>query len=230
MERGGNIYVAIDPYSEKLHVLENFIAKYGIEIPSVEKDGKDYRYIVKDTTNAITADSFTIVTEIAQNEYASALGDKVSLYTDSNVIVKDVAALKLSGSATEVFVTSESSAVYTGSESVNGDGKYCVGAVSVQNTENDGKSTIFVMPSIYLTANDAVVTTGYANRDFIYVMFEDIFGASSVPHGCNMLYTSTNMLENLTMGTARTITALLLSIPAVLAVIGSIVVVRRKNR
>jgi hypothetical protein len=79
MERGGNIYVAIDPYSEKLHVLENFIAKYGIEIPSVEKDGKDYRYIVKDTTNAITADSFTIVTEIAQNEYASALGVKVSL-------------------------------------------------------------------------------------------------------------------------------------------------------
>ena len=230
MERGGNIYVAIDPYSEKLHVLESFIAEYGIEIPSVEKNGKDYRYIVKDTTNAITADSFTIVTELADNSVCADFGEKLALYTDSNVIVKDVSSLKLSGAATEVFVTSGSSSVYTGADVVDNGGNYCVGAMSVADAENGEKSTIFVMPSIYLTANDATVATGYANRDFLYVMLEDAFGASSVPHGCNVVYASTNMLENLTMGTARTITALLLSIPAVIAVIGAVVVVRRKNR
>ena len=157
-------------------------------------------------------------------------GEKLALYTDSNVIVKDVSSLKLSGAATEVFVTSGSSSVYTGADVVDNGGNYCVGAMSVADAENGGKSTIFVMPSIYLTANDATVATGYANRDFLYVMLEDAFGASSVPHGCNVVYASTNMLENLTMGTARTITALLLSIPAVIAVIGAVVVVRRKNR
>lgn len=230
MDRGGCIYVAIDPYSEKLHVLESFIAEYGIEIPSVEKNGKDYRYIVKDTSNAITADSFTIVTELAENGTGSALGEKMAQYTDSSVIVKDVAMLELSGSATEIFVTSGSSSIYTGSEVVNSDGGYCVGAVSVSDADDGKKSTIFVVPSIYLTANDAVVTTGYANRDFLYVMIEDLFGANSVPHGCNTVYTVTSMLENLTMGTARTITALLLAIPAVIAVIGAVVVIRRKNR
>lgn len=230
MDRGGCVYVAIDPYSEKLHVLESFIAEYGIEIPSVEKNGKDYRYIVKDTSNAITADSFTIVTELAENGTGSALGEKMAQYTDSSVIVKDVAMLELSGSATEIFVTSGSSSIYTGSEVVNSDGGYCVGAVSVSDADDGKKSTIFVVPSIYLTANDAVVTTGYANRDFLYVMIEDLFGANSVPHGCNTVYTVTSMLENLTMGTARTITALLLAIPAVIAVIGAVVVIRRKNR
>ena len=230
MERGGSIYVAIDPYSEKLHVLESFIAEYGITVPSVSRDGKDYRYIVKDSSNAITADNFTIVTEIADNEVAGAIGEQMSKYTDSNVIIKDVAALELSGNAKEIFVTSASSSTYTGADVADSDGGYCVAAVSVNEEDGGKESTIFVVPSIYLTANDAVVTTGYANRDFLYVMLEQLFGSYPAPNGCNMVYTSTGMLENLTMGTARTITALLLSIPAVIAVVGAVVIVRRKNR
>ena len=38
------------------------------------------------------------------------------------------------------------------------------------------------------------------------------------------------ILENLTMGKARLYTAIILAIPAALAVVGTITIIRRKNR
>jgi hypothetical protein len=51
-----------------------------------------------------------------------------------------------------------------------------------------------------------------------------------MPYGTNSIVYDDSVLENLTMGTAKTITALLLAIPCVIAVAGAVVLIRRKNR
>jgi hypothetical protein len=64
----------------------------------------------------------------------------------------------------------------------------------------------------------------------LYSLFENLFGKKGMPYGCSVVRADTSILENLTMGTARIYTALILAVPAALAIIGAVVVVKRKNR
>ena len=91
-------------------------------------------------------------------------------------------------------------------------------------------SEIFFIPSIYLTATDAMVTNGYGNKDFVYSIFDVLYGAEDMPYGTNSIVYDDTVLENLTMGTAKAITAVLLVIPVVVAATGAVVLIRRKNR
>lgn len=229
LERGGSLYVSLDPYVEKLPVLEELISEYGIAFSETEIDGKLYRNIVRDSDNAITTDNFTLIADIADGNYGKALADKVDEYSDGKVIVRECAALNISGGAEAIFKTSSSSATYAGGERTDKSGSYCVGAIA-KTSGQYGEGNIFVIPSIYLTANDALTTSGYANRDFVYAMFDQVYGADFVPYGCAPVYIDTGALENLTMKTARIYTVLLLSIPVVIAAVGAVIVIRRKNR
>ncbi len=232
IEGGGMIYVAIDPYVEKLDVLEEFLAEYGIEIYETEKNGKTFRNIVRDSMNAITADNFTLVTEFADTEMGGKISSTVSSYVDSSVIVRESAALKLNEKlgAEPLLVSSSASATYAGSDQVNDDGGYCVGAVSTVVGDGGETGRVFVTSGIYLTATDALVSGGYANRTFIYAMIEHAFGAENIPYGCRTVYYDTQTLENLTMGTARLYTVMIIAVPVIIAVVGAVVVIRRKNR
>ena len=51
-----------------------------------------------------------------------------------------------------------------------------------------------------------------------------------MPHGCNFVTYVSDEVQNLTMGAAKIYTALLLAIPCVLAIVGAVVLIRRKNR
>ena len=92
-------------------------------------------------------------------------------------------------------------------------------------------SHVIVVPSIFICAQDMLMTDGYANRNFIYSVLENLFGREGVPYGCKttLFYTNGN-LENLTMQTARIYTAIIMTIPAALAIVGAVIVTRRKNR
>ena len=230
IEEGGNLYVALDPYVDKLHVLESVLEKYGIAFSETERDGELYRNIVKDTDNAITADNFTLVTEFADNEVANSIAGKVATLSDSSVIIRECSALNLSGSAAPLLVSSGASSLYAGGEKVDNAGDYCVGAHARIDTDKGEVANIFVIPSIYMTANDALSKSGYANRDFIYAMLDNLFGAESVPYGCTPVFRYDQTLENLTMSAARLYTVLVLSIPVAIAIVGSVVIIKRKNR
>ena len=227
LERGGNLYVALDPYVEKLPVLEGLIAEYGIALRETEIDGKVYRNIVKDSDNAVTTDNFTLIAEMAGNDTAGKIEGSYSEYTDGKIIVRECAALELSYGAEPILLTSRSSSTYVLGEKTDKEGSYCIGAVS---KTGDGEGRIFVSPSVYLVANDALTTSGYANRDFLYSLLENAYGADIVPYGCAPIYVDSGALENLTMKTARGYTVLLLSIPMAIAVVGAVIVIKRKNR
>ena len=228
---GGKIYVSLDPYTPKLPVFESFLADYGIKLSETENKKAPAGYlrnIIRDSDSSVTTDFLTIAVECADNEIGNKVSEKMDKYTDSSVIVKECAALQLSGKAQPLLVASPTAALYAGSDVVDSEGGYCVAAVTECRGKNPG--TIFLTPTVYLTASDALVTEGYANRPFVYSMIENVFDGKNLPYGCKTVYYTTTTLENLSMKDARLYTALIMAIPAVIAVVGAVIVIRRKNR
>lgn len=225
-EGGGNIYVALDPYVKSMPVLESFLAENGIKFSVTETEsGTKIRNMIKDDRNAITTDGFTLVTEFSGNETAKKISDRVAGYSDGRVIVREACALELSGGAKPILTSSSASVLEAGGATVSRSGSYPVAAYS-----ENGNSKIFVVPSVYITASDSLITSGYSNKDFIYSLFQDFFGAGDMPYGCKEVLYNTQTLENLTMGTAKLYTAFIMLVPVAVAAIGAVIIVRRKNR
>ena len=227
---GGNIYVALDPYVSKLPVLEGFLAEYGIAFSETDSDGTLIRDMVKDPNKAITADGFTLVTNFADNELAKKVGDTVSAYSEGSVIVREAAGLKLSKTAVPLLVSTASSTLEAGGKRVDSDGTYPVAAVAKIAGERNKVASICVVSSIYVSVSDALITNGYSNADFLYSLFDNFYGQDGMPYGCDVIKTDNTILENLTLGRAKVYTALILAVPVMIAVAGTVIVFRRKNR
>lgn len=233
LDGGGNLYVAIDPLVKRLSVLEGLLAEYGIEFDTTTlSSGKTVRNIVKDPSNAITLDGFTIVADYASTDLGGRIANRVNRYSDGGVIVRQVAALKLSAekNAKPLLVSSSSSVLEAGGSEVSSEGNYALAAYSEKQTENGGAARIFVIPSVYLAVSDSLIAREYSNKDFTYGLFDEFFGADNMPYGCNAVVYDTTTLEGLTMGTAKLYVALILLVPISLAVYGTVRIVRRRNR
>ena len=229
-DRGGSFMVFFDPTVKTLRVLEGFVAEFGISFATIS-DGE--RMIVKDSVNAITTDGFTLVADYADSPVASDMKSAISERTgdsDGRVIIRNVASLILDGGARPVLVSSSSSVCEAGGATVDREGGYTIAAYSSMANDLADDSVMFVMSDGMLTASDAIVTDGYSNKDFLYSLFDNLFDKGDMPYGCRSIVYDQQILENLTMGTAKTYTAVLIAIPAILAVVGGVVLVRRKNR
>ena len=232
VRRGGSIYISLDPYVNSLPNLEEFMENYGIAYSESEVGGKVLRNIVKDPDNAITTDGYTLIADYAtDSDVATAIKQKSEQYVSGGIILREASALNLSGNAKAILVSSKSSICEVGQTVTDRQGSYVIAAsVSVVNEETGAKGNIFVVPSVFLTASDALISNRYANRDFIYSLFEEFYGSKQMPHGCNFVTYVSDDMQNLTMGTAKLYTALLISIPCALAIVGAVVIIRRKNR
>lgn len=231
VERGGNLYVALDPYVKTLTVLEGFLADCGIRFSSSESaNGKKIRNMIRDSQNAITVDGFTLIAEYAGGDIAGAISSKVSSYSDGGVIVREISALELSGNAKPILISSSASVLEAGGKTVSSTGGYCMAACSEVVGESGNTAKVFVIPSVYLAVSDALVSREYSNKDFIYSVFENLFGDKNLPYGCRAVMYNTQVLENLTMGTARVYTVLVMLIPVAIAITGSVILIKRKNR
>ena len=230
LEKGGDLMVFLDPYVKTLPVLESFLARQGISFASTEtENGKILRNIVKDYSDAITTDGFMIVANYADSPLGNAIKNTVSAHSDGNIIINQVSALELSGDAKPVLISSSSSVAEAGGVTVDRNGSYCIAAYTEREVEGN-KYSVMVMPSIYVAVSDSLVTRGYANKDYIFSIFDNLYGSDSMPYGCNAVLIDTTTLENLTMGAAKLYTAALLAIPALIGVVGAVVIVRRKNK
>ena len=229
---GGSLMVTLDPYVKRLAVLENFIAEYGIAFSTSTdtESGRLARNIVKDYSGAITPDGFTLVASYADNELANAVDAKVSEYSDGSVIIREVSALELTGNAKPLLVSSSASVLEAHGKTVDSEGNYAIAAYSDTILENGERAKLVVVPSIYLAVSDALVSQGYSNKDFVYALFEKYFESGTAPYGCNDVLYLTDTLENLTMRSARIYTAVIMSIPLALAVVGTVVIVRRRHK
>ena len=233
LKGGGKLYVALDPYVKELPNLEAMLSKWGIKMPATENGaGVSVKNIIKENSDAITPDGFTFVASYADNDVASAILDKVDNYGTDSVLVSQVASLELDSTlgAKPLLVSSPTSSVHAGGELINSNGEYAVAAYSVKAEENGKESTVVVIPTAYITSTDAFLSKNYSNKDFLYATFEELFDAHKSPRGCNQIIYKTQILENLTMRTAKIYTALILTVPAALTVVGIVTITRRKNR
>lgn len=233
LEGGGKLYVALDPYVKELKNLEGMLKKWGISL-SGEYNEHDVlvRDIVKENSNAITPDGYTFIATHADNELAARVRDRVTAHGNDSILMSEVTRLKLDESkgAQPLLVSGKTSSTHAGGKETDDAGEYAVAAYSVRDEQDGKRSTVFVIPTAYITASDAFMSESYSNKDFIYSTLEVIFGSNPAPRGCNLVSYAVPMLENLTMGRARLYTAIILAIPAALAVVGVITIIRRKNR
>ncbi len=233
LEGGGKLYVALDPYVKELTNLETLIKKWGISLSGkINENGVLVRNIVKESTDAITTDGYTFVATHADNSVSDEIRGKVEAYGSDRVLISEAASLELDPSlgASPLLVSSSSASTHAGGELTDSEGGYAVAAYS-KRAEDDGKeSVVVVIPTAYITATDAFLSTNYSNKDFLYATFEVLFDSNPAPRGCNQITYNASILENLTMGRAKVYTAIILAIPAALAVLGTITIIRRKNR
>ena len=237
LERGGKLYVALDPYVKELKNLESLLGNWGIGMSFVrDENGTLLRNVVKEGANAITTDGYTFVATHADNEISSQILDKVQRFGTDRVLMSNVVALDLNESPNEstkvypILQAGDTASTYAGGKLTDNNGGYDVAALSVKTLEDGSTASVFVIPTAYITATDAFISEGYSNKDFLYATFEVAFGSYAAPYGCNQVIYETQILENLTMGTAKAYTALILAIPAALAIVGTVIIVRRKNR
>ena len=209
------------------------LEKWGISLSGEYNENNILvRDIVKENSNAITPDGYTFVAAHADNEIAASVRDNVMKYGNDSILMSEVTKLTLDSSkgAQPLLVSSNTSSTYAGGKQTDNNGEYAVAACSVREEQSGEKSTLFVIPTAYITAADAFMSDSYSNKDFMYAVLEELFDSNHAPRGCNMVDYTVPVLENLTMGKARLYTAIILAIPTALAVVGAITIIRRKNR
>ena len=95
---------------------------------------------------------------------------------------------------------------------------------------NGNTAQVIVIPTISLTSTTSMVNNTYQNKAFVLSMLSVFCDAVQSPIGCTSLITRGDTLEGLTIGQARGYIAIVMAIPATLAVLGTVTIIRRKNR
>ena len=160
------------------------------------------------------------------------MAERFAPYTSSSVIMSNACRLSLDASlgAEALLVSSSDSVVTSGGLVVDGEGSYAAAAYSEREEEGGARSRVFVVSSVLLTNADVLIANGYSNKEFIYSLLEVAFDGDVGIYGTHRIVFDTTIVEGLTQKMAGVYTAILLTIPAVLAVLGTVVCIRRKNK
>ncbi len=228
---GGNLYVALDPLVKKLNNLEQFLAQKGFELYEGEdQNGNIARDIVRDSISGDTTDGYRFILTPVENEYSTPIFTYMNDYVETSVRINQTGRLKLSGGAVALMRSSESSVAARAGAVVDSEGLYDIIGFNRISYDNGNVAQIMVVPSIFLTSTDNMVNNTYTNKAFMLSTFVSHFGAKQAPIGCESVIYRGATLEGFTMGRARLYTAIMLAIPAALAVVGTVIIIKRKNR
>lgn len=230
LDRGGNLYVSLDPYGACLENLEGLLEEHGMQVRRTEREGTLLTELVRDSAGAVTLDGFTLLASAGSGTAADSLFAVVRRLTDRSVILRECAALTLSGGAEPLLLSSPTSSLAAGGSATDASGSYVLAATAEVHGSEGATGRIVCVPSVFLTATDALVSGGYANRDFLYAMLDTAFGADRIPYGCAVVRYDSGVLENLTRGASRSYAVAIFAVPVLLTLVGVAVVIRRKNR
>lgn len=231
MKKGGNLYVVLDPLVKKLPNLEEFLLEKGFALAE-DKDqyGNIARDIVRDDVNGDPTDVYRFLLTPADNEHADRVFDYMNRYVDGGISVSQTGRLVLSNGAVPLLLSSESSTSSRAGEVVDTEGSYAIMGYNRIDYENGNTAQVIVIPTISLTSTTSMVNNTYQNKAFVLSMLSVFCDAVQSPIGCTSLITRGSTLEGLTIGEARGYIAITLAIPAALAILGTVTIIRRKNR
>ena len=231
LQSGGNLFVTLNSLAGELPVLESMLAENGIALSYSENaDGDRAVNIVRDIAASIVTSGYTISAEFPDSSTGIWMADTVERYSGGKVILGDVSALELSGNAQPLLVATSGAQLFAHGAATDKTGGYTLAAYSTVTGKDGTTGRIVVIPTAQMATTAALVTDGYANRNFLYSVFDQLYRSELLPYGSNIMSFNTTTLEGLTMGTANVYTAILLSLPVIVAVVGAVILVRRKNR
>ena len=232
LDKGGKLYVAIDPYGPRLDNLEGLLAEYGIVLSGKDGEYGYSRELVVDPSEAIAIDGMSFIASFGTGTTASAISNNFKEYTSGRVLLSEVAKLELDSSkgAEALLLSSPSSRILWEGDTVSESGNYAVCAASTKDEAGGLKSTVFVSPTVLMTNADLLVAGGYSNKDFMYSTLHELFDSATAIYGTKSIMYDSGIVENLTQRSATVYTVILLLIPVALAVTGAVVVIRRKRR
>ncbi len=230
--RGGCLYVAIDPYADKLPALEEFLSERGITVTGRQGEYGYSRDVIVDSGEGVTLDNLSFVAGIADGKTAGAMAERFTKHTTASVIMSNACRLELDGAkgAEALLVSSPDSVVTSGGKVVDSAGSYAAAAYAEREEESGARSRVFVVSSVLLTNADVLIANGYSNKEFIYSLLEVAFDGEVGIYGTHRIVFDTTIVEGLTQKMAGVYTVILLAIPAVLAAVGTVVCIRRKNK
>jgi hypothetical protein len=230
--KGGCLYVAIDPYADRLPALEEFLSERGITVTGRQGEYGYSRDVVADTGEGVTLDNLSFVATPAGGAMASAMAERFAKHTEASVLMSNASRLEIDGSkgAEALLLSSPDSRVTSGGSVVDSAGSYAVAAYSEREGADGARSRVFVVSSVLLTNADVLIANGYSNKEFIYSLLEVAFDGEVGIYGAHRIVFDNTIVEGLTQKMAGVYTVFLLAIPAALAVIGTVVCIRRKNK
>ena len=230
LESGGQLYVSLSPYNERLPLFEEFLAARGISVSGDEGEYGYSRDLVTDSASAIAMDSLSFVTSYGEGATASAIASKQD---GKNVLLSKVSRLIIwntEASTVEPLLVTRDGAVATREGKTVDRGVFTVAALSTTIEESGETSKIFVVPTALLSNGDLMVSNGYSNKCFLYGLFEEVFGSNIGIYGTRSVDFASGTVENLTQRASIIYTVLLVLIPVLLMAVGVVIIIRRKNR
>ncbi len=232
LDRGGNLYVSIDPYIGVLPELEGFLSECGITIEGGIGQYGNTHDIVIDAAGSISLDNLTFVTGFAEASAESLPGRIVGNFSgiaNGRVLTSKSGRLTLSGTAEALLTTTaEATAVRDGG--VVARGEFAVAAAATLEGEGGKSASVVVIPSVLLTNADLLSANGYSNKEFMYSLLEEALGSSIGIYGAKSVMFDAGIVENLTQRESVIYTVVLLLIPTAIAITGAVTIIRRKNR
>ena len=226
IERGGTLVVLRSPRAGELPRLDAFLAEYGIsvEVGSYLKDGK----------MSIGSNSSAILLHYASSDEADAVKGRASAAEGvGDIACSTVTALSLKEgegyTVSPLLSTYDSASLYRDGQRISdapADG-YTVAALS--KTASGGR--VLAMGSTGI-ADAALLDMGsYGNESFLYSFLEYTGSTDATPIGCGVVVLNTFPLSELS-GNAATLyfTVLTIVIPLAIAVIGFLLLYRRRVR
>ncbi len=232
LEAGGSIFAMLDPVVTNTVKLEEFLSGWGITVMRAETGASAHDTVmVNDSANSITTDGYALITEIDREGIGAEIGADMDAIGAGRIIVNRASPIVLSSPAgktvTSLLRSSATAAAYADGRTVDNKGNYTIAAMSRDETTGGG---VFVVSSVYLTAEDALATNEYGNRDLIFFVIGELCDLAMPTGGTHLLFDE-SYIEDLTMWEARLYTIILcIVVPVAVGITGAVILIKRRNR
>jgi hypothetical protein len=251
MNNGGKylVFASADTFvSGERANFEAFLAEWGVGFKHQKgNDGIENCYLIKDSSNSLTVDGYTVV---SRNSKVGLGGEVMADIADRNVFANSTCIYFADGFeydgdgnyvaiingneriVSPLMTTYESAEAWAGGRAVAraASDPFVLMSISQQMTLS-GEKAVLVASASSEFANEAAMQSSVIGNNRALTGLLKYFGRENAPVDLVFKPFGGDEIETLTTKTANTLTAVLTVLPAIIiAAVGTVILVRRKNR
>jgi hypothetical protein len=251
MNAGGKymVFLSADTFvSGSRANLERLLGEWGVKyMHEAGDDGIENCYVIKDRTNSLTIDGYTVLSETAKKGIGARMMDGLSgtnvfgnttciAFADGYVsdgngnFIREINGI--SRTAAPLMLSHESAEAWTAGRAVaraSGD-PFVFMTMTTQACANGKQAYIIACASTAFASEDAMQSSVLGNSRTLMGIVSRI-GKNNAPVDLVFKPFVSTEIESLTTSTANTVTAVFATVPTLVClIIGAVVLIRRKNK